>query len=178
VPGQIRKSPRAALIYGQMTEPPGIAVHPRGAHRPSRSRNIFRDQEQPRRCSLFIDNIFRFVQAGSEVSALFSAACLRPSATSRTSIPKIGRTPRAHHFRRRADRLLRCRRFYVSRRRLQPTLLRPATFAHLDATTNLSRQIVRSAGIYPAVDPLAQPLHAFLTRALSARSTTPWWRAA
>ena len=113
---------KTALVFGQMNEPPGARM--RVAETGLTMAEYFRD-EQHKNVLLFIDNIFRFTQAGSEVSAL------------------LGRMPSAVGY--------------------QPTLANEAddltdpapatTFAHLDATTVLSRKIVEQ-GIYPAVDPL------------------------
>ena len=111
---------KTALVFGQMNEPPGARM--RVAETGLTMAEYFRD-EKKQDVLLFIDNIFRFTQAGSEVSAL------------------LGRMPSAVGY--------------------QPTLpaddlTDPApatTFAHLDATTVLSRKIVEQ-GIYPAVDPL------------------------
>merc|ERR1712180_241721 len=114
------KTSKVALVYGQMNEPPGARA--RVALTGLTVAEYFRDQEG-QDVLLFIDNIFRFTQAGSEVSAL------------------LGRIPSAVGY--------------------QPTLAtdmgtmqeRITTFAHLDATTVLSRGVAER-GIYPAVDPL------------------------
>lgn len=115
------KTSKVALVYGQMNEPPGARA--RVALTGLTVAEYFRDQEG-QDVLLFIDNIFRFTQAGSEVSAL------------------LGRIPSAVGY--------------------QPTLATDmgsmqeritTTFAHLDATTVLSRAIAE-LGIYPAVDPL------------------------
>merc|ERR1712180_154096 len=112
---------KVALVYGQMNEPPGARA--RVALTGLTVAEYFRDQEG-QDVLLFIDNIFRFTQAGSEVSAL------------------LGRIPSAVGY--------------------QPTLATDmgtmqeritTTFAHLDATTVLSRSVAER-GIYPAVDPL------------------------
>ncbi|KAJ4699720.1 ATP synthase subunit beta, chloroplastic [Melia azedarach] len=109
---------KVALVYGQMNEPPGARM--RVGLTALTMAEYFRDVNE-QDVLLFIDNIFRFVQAGSEVSAL------------------LGRMPSAVGY--------------------QPTLndlTDPApatTFAHLDATTVLSRGLA-AKGIYPAVDPL------------------------
>ncbi|MEW6535382.1 MAG: F0F1 ATP synthase subunit beta [Candidatus Auribacterota bacterium] len=138
---------KTALIYGQMTEPPGarfrvgltgltVAEH-------------FRD-EQNQDVLLFIDNIFRFVQAGSEVSALLgrmpSAVGYQPTlSTEMGSLQeRITSTKRGS--------ITSVQAIYVP----ADDLTDPApatTFTHLDATTVLSRRIVE-LGIYPAVDPL------------------------
>merc|ERR1712168_1616748 len=116
------KTSKVALVYGQMNEPPGARA--RVALTGLTVAEYFRDQEG-QDVLLFIDNIFRFTQAGSEVSAL------------------LGRIPSAVGY--------------------QPTLatdmgsmqerIPTTTFAHLDATTVLSRSVAER-GIYPAVDPL------------------------
>ena len=110
---------KTALIFGQMNEPPGARM--RVAETGLTMAEYFRE-ESHKDVLLFIDNIFRFVQAGSEVSAL------------------MGRMPSAVGY----------------QPPLADDLTDPApatTFAHLDATTVLSRKIVEQ-GIYPAVDPL------------------------
>src|SRR3982075_1011473 len=147
VPGNTEKS-RAALIYGQMTEPPGSRL--RVGLTGLTVAEYFRDEEHLD-VLLFIDNIFRFVQAGSEVSALLgrmpSAVGYQPNLNTeigelqgRITSTKSGSTTSVQAIYVPAD---------------DYTDPAPAaTFAHLDATTNLSRQIVER-GIYPAVDPLA-----------------------
>src|ERR1700692_922322 len=147
VPGNSEKS-RAALIYGQMTEPPGARL--RVGLTGLTVAEYFRDQEHLD-VLLFIDNIFRFVQAGSEVSALLgrmpSAVGYQPNLNTeigelqeRITSTKNGSVTSVQAIYVPAD---------------DYTDPAPAaTFAHLDATTNLSRQIVER-GIYPAVDPLA-----------------------
>jgi F-type H+-transporting ATPase subunit beta len=138
---------KAALIYGQMTEPPGARL--RVGLSGLTVAEYFRDQGQD--VLLFIDNIFRFTQAGSEVSALLGRM---PSA--------VGYQPNL------ATELGELQERITSTKKGSITSVQaiyvpaddytdpaPATtFAHLDATTNLSRQIVE-LGIYPAVDPLA-----------------------
>ncbi len=145
-PKDWRKS-KAALIYGQMTEPPGARL--RVGLSGLTVAEYFRDQGQD--VLLFIDNIFRFTQAGSEVSALLgrmpSAVGYQPNLASelgelqeRITSTKTGSITSVQAIYVPAD---------------DYTDPAPATtFAHLDATTNLSRQIVE-LGIYPAVDPLA-----------------------
>jgi F-type H+-transporting ATPase subunit beta len=96
-PGDPEKS-KAALIYGQMTEPPGARL--RVGLTGLTVAEYFRDT-RGKDVLLFIDNIFRFTQAGSEVSALL-AACLRRSATSRTSRPRWASCRSASRQRRRA----------------------------------------------------------------------------
>jgi F-type H+/Na+-transporting ATPase subunit beta len=139
---------KAALIYGQMTEPPGARL--RVALSGLTVAESFRDDEG-KDVLLFIDNIFRFTQAGSEVSALLgrmpSAVGYQPTLQSemgdlqeRITSTKKGSVTSVQAIYVPAD---------------DYTDPAPATtFAHLDATTNLSRQIVE-LGIYPAVDPLA-----------------------
>jgi F-type H+-transporting ATPase subunit beta len=147
VPGSTEKS-RAALIYGQMTEPPGARL--RVGLTGLTVAEYFRDEENLD-VLLFIDNIFRFVQAGSEVSALLGRM---PSA--------VGYQPNLN------TELGELQERITSTKRGSVTSVQAiyvpaddytdpapaATFTHLDATTNLSRQIVE-LGIYPAVDPLA-----------------------
>jgi len=139
---------KAALIYGQMTEPPGARL--RVALTGLTVAEYFRDEEGSDTL-LFIDNIFRFTQAGSEVSTLLgrmpSAVGYQPNLASemgelqeRITSTKNGSVTSVQAVYVPADDL---------------TDPAPATtFAHLDATTVLSRQIAE-LGIYPAVDPLA-----------------------
>jgi len=138
---------KTALIYGQMTEPPGARL--RVALTALAIAEYFRDEGQD--VLLFIDNIFRFTQAGSEVSALLgrmpSAVGYQPTlATEMGELQeRITSTTRGS--------ITSVQAIYVPAD--DYTDPAPATtFAHLDATTNLSRQIVE-LGIYPAVDPLA-----------------------
>ena len=138
---------KAALIYGQMTEPPGARL--RVALTGLTTAEYFRDEGQD--VLLFIDNIFRFTQAGSEVSALLgrmpSAVGYQPTlATEMGELQeRITSTTKGS--------ITSVQAIYVPAD--DYTDPAPATtFAHLDATTNLSRQIVE-LGIYPAVDPLA-----------------------
>jgi len=138
---------KTALIYGQMTEPPGARL--RVALTALTVAEYFRDDGQD--VLLFIDNIFRFTQAGSEVSALLgrmpSAVGYQPTlATEMGELQeRITSTTRGS--------ITSVQAIYVPAD--DYTDPAPATtFAHLDATTNLSRQIVE-LGIYPAVDPLA-----------------------
>ncbi len=146
-PNDWRKS-KAALIYGQMTEPPGARL--RVALSGLTVAEYFRDVEE-QDVLLFIDNIFRFTQAGSEVSALLgrmpSAVGYQPNlATEMGELQeRITSTKRGS--------ITSVQAIYVPADDLTDPA--PATaFAHLDATTVLSRQIVE-LGIYPAVDPLA-----------------------
>merc|ERR1712125_258744 len=138
---------KAALVYGQMNEPPGARM--RVALSALTMAEYFRDEEG-QDVLLFVDNIFRFTQAGSEVSALLgripSAVGYQPtlatdlaSLQERITTTQKGSIPSVQAVYVPADDL---------------TDPAPATtFAHLDATTVLSRQIAE-LGIYPAVDPL------------------------
>ena len=147
VPGDPTKS-KAALIYGQMTEPPGARL--RVGLTGLTVAEYFRDVEA-QDVLLFIDNIFRFTQAGSEVSALLGRM---PSA--------VGYQPNlATEMGELQERITSTRKGSITSVQAiyvpadDYTDPAPATaFAHLDATTNLSRQIAE-LGIYPAVDPLA-----------------------
>ena len=139
---------KCALIYGQMTEPPGARL--RVALSALTVAEYFRDEEN-QDVLLFVDNVFRFTQAGSEVSALLgrmpSAVGYQPNLASemgdlqeRITSTKTGSITSVQAIYVPAD---------------DYTDPAPATtFAHLDATTNLSRSI-SELGIYPAVDPLA-----------------------
>ena len=139
---------KAALVYGQMDEPPGVRL--RVALAALTMAEYFRDV-QNQDVLLFVDNIFRFVQAGSEVS------------------PLLGRMPSAVGYQPTlADEMGELQERITSTKGKSITSLQavyvpaddytdPApftTFTHLDATTELSRQIA-ALGIYPAVDPLA-----------------------
>jgi F-type H+/Na+-transporting ATPase subunit beta len=142
------KKSKASLIYGQMTEPPGARL--RVALSGLTVAEYFRDVEETD-VLLFIDNIFRFTQAGSEVSALLgrmpSAVGYQPNlATEMGELQeRITSTKKGS--------ITSVQAIYVPADDLTDPA--PATaFAHLDATTVLSRQIVE-LGIYPAVDPLA-----------------------
>src|SRR5216683_886003 len=139
---------KAALIYGQMTEPPGARL--RVALTGLTVAEYFRDAEGADTL-LFIDNIFRFTQAGSEVSALLgrmpSAVGYQPNlATEMGELQeRITSTKRGS--------VTSVQAIYVPADDLTDPA--PATaFAHLDATTVLSRALTE-IGIYPAVDPLA-----------------------
>jgi F-type H+-transporting ATPase subunit beta len=139
---------KAALIYGQMTEPPGARL--RVALTGLTVSEYFRDEEG-KDVLLFIDNIFRFTQAGSEVSALLgrmpSAVGYQP--TLQTEMGELQERITST----RKGSITSVQAIYVPAD--DYTDPAPATtFAHLDATTNLSRQIAQ-LGIYPAVDPLA-----------------------
>jgi F-type H+-transporting ATPase subunit beta len=146
-PGDFEKS-KAALIYGQMTEPPGARL--RVGLTGLTAAEYFRDREG-QDVLLFIDNIFRFTQAGSEVSALLgrmpSAVGYQPTLASEMGElqERITSTNRGS--------ITSVQAIYVPAD--DYTDPAPATtFAHLDASTNLSRKIAE-LGIYPAVDPLA-----------------------
>ncbi|MFN7686039.1 MAG: F0F1 ATP synthase subunit beta [Oligoflexia bacterium] len=139
---------KTALVYGQMNEPPGARA--RVALSALTVAEYFRDEEN-QDVLLFIDNIFRFTQAGSEVSALLgripSAVGYQPTlATEMGALQeRITSTNKGS--------ITSIQAIYVPAD--DYTDPAPATtFAHLDATTNLSRQIAE-LGIYPAVDPLA-----------------------
>ena len=138
---------KTALVYGQMNEPPGARM--RVALSGLTMAEYFRDREN-QDVLLFIDNIFRFTQAGSEVSALLgrmpSAVGYQPTlATEMGALQeRITSTKKGS--------ITSVQAVYVP----ADDLTDPApatTFAHLDATTVLSRNIA-SLGIYPAVDPL------------------------
>jgi F-type H+-transporting ATPase subunit beta len=145
-PGDFEKS-KAALVYGQMNEPPGARA--RVALSALTMAEYFRDEEG-QDVLLFVDNIFRFTQAGSEVSALLgripSAVGYQPTlATDMGALQeRITTTNKGS--------ITSVQAVYVP----ADDLTDPApatTFAHLDATTVLSRKIAE-LGIYPAVDPL------------------------
>jgi F-type H+-transporting ATPase subunit beta len=142
------KKSKCALIYGQMTEPPGARL--RVALSALTVAEYFRDAEK-KDVLLFIDNIFRFTQAGSEVSALLgrmpSAVGYQP-----TLLSEMGQLQERITSTRNGS-ITSVQAIYVPAD--DYTDPAPATtFAHLDATTNLSRAIAE-LGIYPAVDPLA-----------------------
>lgn len=139
---------KAALIYGQMTEPPGARL--RVGLTGLTVAEYFRDEEG-QDVLFFIDNIFRFTQAGSEVSALLgrmpSAVGYQPTLATEMGVlqERITSTKKGS--------ITSVQAIYVPAD--DYTDPAPATaFAHLDATTNLSRPIAE-LGIYPAVDPLA-----------------------
>jgi F-type H+-transporting ATPase subunit beta len=139
---------KCALIYGQMTEPPGARL--RVALTALTVAEYFRDEEN-QDVLLFIDNIFRFTQAGSEVSALLgrmpSAVGYQPNLASEMGEMQERITST------KSGSITSVQAIYVPAD--DYTDPAPATtFAHLDATTNLSRSI-SELGIYPAVDPLA-----------------------
>ena len=138
---------KTALVFGQMNEPPGARM--RVAETGLTMAEYFRDKEH-QNVLLFIDNIFRFTQAGSEVSALLgrmpSAVGYQPTlATEMGELQeRIAST--------KSGSVTSVQAVYVPAADLTDPA--PATtFAHLDATTVLSRKIVEQ-GIYPAVDPL------------------------
>src|SRR5438093_733535 len=138
---------KTALIYGQMTEPPGARL--RVALTGLTTAEYFRDEEG-QDVLLFIDNIFRFTQAGSEVSALLgrmpSAVGYQPTLATEMGVLQERITST------RKGSITSVQAIYVP----ADDLTDPApatTFSHLDATTVLSRQIAE-LGIYPAVDPL------------------------
>ena len=139
---------KAALVYGQMTEPPGARL--RVALTGLTVAEYFRDVKQ-QDVLLFVDNIFRFTQAGSEVSALLgrmpSAVGYQP-----TLATEMGELQERITSTKKGS-VTSVQAIYVPAD--DYTDPAPATtFAHLDASTNLSRQIAE-LGIYPAVDPLA-----------------------
>ncbi len=138
---------KTALVFGQMNEPPGSRL--RVALSGLTMAEYFREEEH-QDVLLFIDNIFRFVQAGSEVSALLgrmpSAVGYQPTLTSEMSALQERITST------KSGSITSVQAIYVP----ADDLTDPApatTFSHLDATTVLSRQI-SELGIYPAVDPL------------------------
>lgn len=138
---------KTALVFGQMNEPPGARM--RVAETGLTMAEYFRDKEH-QDVLLFIDNIFRFIQAGSEVSALLgrmpSAVGYQP-----TLATEVGELQERITSTKNGS-ITSVQAVYVP----ADDLTDPApatTFAHLDATTVLSRKIVEK-GIYPAVDPL------------------------
>lgn len=138
---------KTALVFGQMNEPPGARM--RVAETGLTMAEYFRDKEH-QDVLLFIDNIFRFIQAGSEVSALLgrmpSAVGYQP--TLATDVGELQERIAST----KNGSITSVQAVYVP----ADDLTDPApatTFAHLDATTVLSRKIVEK-GIYPAVDPL------------------------
>ena len=145
---------KTAMVFGQMNEPPGARM--RVALSALTMAEYFRD-EQGQDVLLFIDNIFRFTQAGSEVSALLGRM---PSA--------VGYQPTlATEMGQLQERITSTNKGSVTS--IQAVFVpaddytdpAPATaFAHLDATTNLERKLTEM-GIYPAVDPLASTSREF-----------------
>ncbi len=157
---------KCALVYGQMNEPPGARA--RVGLSGLTVAEHFRDQGQD--VLFFVDNIFRFTQAGSEVSALLgripSAVGYQPTlATDMGALQeRITTTTKGS--------VTSVQAIYVPADDLTDPA--PATsFAHLDATTVLSRDIA-AKGIYPAVDPLELDLAHAHARWSSARSITRW----
>ncbi len=139
---------KTALVYGQMNEPPGVRM--RVALSGLTMAEYFRDQEG-RDVLFFIDNIFRFIQAGSEVSALLGRM---PSAVGYQPVlaTDVGELQERITSTKKGS-ITSIQAVYVPAD--DYTDPAPATtFAHLDATTNLERRIMEK-GIYPAVDPLA-----------------------
>ena len=139
---------KTAMVFGQMNEPPGARM--RVALTGLTLAEYFRDQEH-QDVLLFIDNIFRFTQAGSEVSALLgrmpSAVGYQP--TLATEMGKLQERITST----KDGSITSIQAIYVPAD--DYTDPAPATtFTHLDATTNLSRKLTEE-GIYPAVDPLA-----------------------
>jgi F-type H+-transporting ATPase subunit beta len=150
---------KTALVYGQMTEPPGARL--RVGLTGLTVAEYFRDAGQD--VLLFIDNIFRFTQAGSEVSALLgrmpSAVGYQP-----TLATEMGQLQERITSTKKGS-ITSVQAIYVP----ADDITDPApanAFAHLDATTVLSRQIVE-LGIYPAVDPLASTSRILDPRVLS-----------
>src|SRR5207247_1192001 len=145
-PDDFTKS-KAALVYGQMNEPPGARL--RVGLTGLTVAEYFRDEEN-QDVLLFIDNIFRFTQAGSEVSALLGRM---PSAVGYQ--PTLGTEMGALQERITSTKkgsITSVQAIYVPADDITDPA--PATaFAHLDATTVLSRALTE-LGIYPAVDPL------------------------
>ncbi len=137
-----------ALVFGQMDEPPGVRL--RVALSALTMAEYFRDVER-KDVLLFIDNIFRFTQAGSEVSTLLGPHAERRSATSRPS-PTRWASCRSGSRRPAAASITSLQAIYVPADDITDPAPHTA-FAHLDATTVLSRDIA-ALGIYPAVDPL------------------------
>jgi F-type H+/Na+-transporting ATPase subunit beta len=141
---------KVALVFGQMDEPPGTRL--RVALSALTMAEYFRDVKE-QDVLLFIDNIFRFTQAGSEVSTLLgrmpSAVGYQPTLADEMGVLQERITSTRGHS------ITSMQAIYVPAD--DYTDPAPATtFAHLDATTELSREIA-SLGIYPAVDPLTSP---------------------
>jgi len=139
---------KTALVFGQMDEPPGVRF--RIGLTGVTMAEYFRDEEG-QDVLLFIDNIFRFVLAGSEVSALLgrmpSAAGYQP--TLRTEVGQLEERITST----RTGSITSCQAIYVPADDITDPAV-AATFSHLDATTVLSRAIVEQ-GLFPAFDPLA-----------------------
>ena len=158
---------KAVLCYGQMNEPPGARL--RVALSGLTMAEYLRD-EGGRDVLLFVDNIFRFSQAGSEVSALLgrmpSAVGYQPTLASEMGALQERITSTDH------GSITSVQAIYVPADDLTDPAP-AAAFTHLDAKTVLSRQIAE-LGIYPAVDPLDSTSPGARARSTSARSTTRW----
>ena len=158
---------KTAMVFGQMNEPPGARL--RVGLSALTMAEYFRDV-MGQDVLLFIDNIFRFVQAGSEVSALLgrmpSAVGYQPTLTS-----EMGELQERITSTRRGS-VTSVQAIYVPADDLTDPAP-AASFAHLDATTVLSRAI-SEMGIYPAVDPLDSTSRALSPRRSWATSTTKW----
>src|ERR1700710_2960603 len=146
------KESKATFVFGQMNEPPGARA--RVALSGLTIAEYFRDGDgttQGKDILFFVDNIFRFTQAGSEVSALLgrmpSAVGYQPTLATEMGLMQERITSTKN------GSITSVQAVYVPADDYTDPAP-AATFAHLDATTNLSRQIVER-GIYPAVDPLA-----------------------
>jgi len=157
---------KAALVYGQMNEPPGARA--RVALTGLAIAEYFRDAEG-QDVLLFVDNIFRFTQAGSEVSALLgripSAVGYQPTLATDMGLLQERITSTG------VGSITSVQAVYVP----ADDLTDPApatTFAHLDATTVLSRQIAE-LGIYPAVDPLDSTSRMLDPRVIGRSTTRP-----
>ena len=160
---------KTALVYGQMNEPPGARM--RVGLTGLTMAEYFRDVEH-QDVLLFIDNIFRFIQAGSEVSALLgrmpSAVGYQPTLT--TDIGALQERITST----KAGSITSVQAVYVP----ADDLTDPApagTFTHLDATTVLSRQIAE-LGLYPAVDPLEYRRFCRSTRNCRTLSQSSVWK--
>jgi F-type H+-transporting ATPase subunit beta len=156
---------KTALVFGQMDEPPGTRL--RVALSALTMAEYFRDV-QKQDVLLFIDNIFRFTQAGSEVSTLLgrmpSAVGYQPTLADEMGVLQERITSTRGHS------ITSMQAVYVPAD--DYTDPAPATtFAHLDATTELSRQVA-SLGIYPAVDPLTSTSRILDPRYISAEHYT------
>lgn len=153
-----------ALVYGQMNEPPGSRM--RTAFTGLTLAEYFRDVNR-QDVLLFIDNIYRYIQAGSEVSALLgrmpSAVGYQPTLATEMGLleERIASTKRGS--------ITSIQAVYVPADDITDPAP-AAIFAHLDATTVLSRKVVEQ-GIYPAVDPL-ESIRAFSIRRSSVRAIT------
>ncbi len=157
---------KTALVFGQMDEPPGTRL--RVALSALTMAEYFRDV-QKQDVLLFIDNIFRFTQAGSEVSTLLgrmpSAVGYQPNLADEMGVLQERITSTRGHS------ITSLQAIYVPAD--DYTDPAPATtFAHLDATTELSREIA-SQGLYPAIDPLTSTSRIMDPRYLGATTTRP-----